>query len=193
MQKWYSEHIIESTRRQLIVIVCPNNEQKRTTTGIIFNDRMNYVTEDNQKSNRYSIRSSFTVPTERLPRFIRRKDLSEEEDDDNRDIFLLKSKSESKLRCLTTKRKSNINIHPTKSETIHLPKPFNYPNDTLKLDSIIESFESIDINHQYDRNQYRNSLKILSESDEINKSYISIKNLKDFKDSCLLYNVTCIK
>jgi hypothetical protein len=65
----------------------------------------------------------------------------------------------------------------------------------MKLDYIIKSFELIEINDDYNTNQYRKSLKILSESDsnELKNSYVLINNLKQFKDSCLLYNVTCIK
>jgi hypothetical protein len=192
MQQWYNEHILASTRRQLIIILCSNDEKQRTTTGIILNNPMFYITNDNQR-NRYSIRSSFSVPIERLPRLVRRQDLSGEDNDGH--ISLLKSKSESKLRCLTTKHKHNINLRSTKSETLHLHKPFNYPNDIMKLDYIIKSFELIEINDDYNTNQYRKSLKILSESDsnELKNSYVLINNLKQFKDSCLLYNVTCIK
>jgi len=189
MQQWYNEHIIASTRRQLIIIICSNDEKKRTTTtGIILNNPMSYVTQDNQR-NRYSFRSSFAIPTERLPRIVRRANLSGEDNDGH--ISLLKSKSESKLRCLTTKRKHNIDLRSTKSETLHIPKPFNYPNDIMKLDYIIKSFESIEIYDDYNINQYRKSLKILFEQDS--KSYVSINNLKQFKESCLLYNVTYIK
>lgn len=192
MQQWYNEHIIAPTRRQLTIIICSNDEKKRTTTGIILNNPMSYVTQDNQR-NRYSIRSSFSVPTERLPRVVRRQNLSGEDDDGH--MSLLKSKSESKLRCLTTKRKHNIDLRSTKSETLHIHKPFNYPNDIMKLDYIIKSFESIEINDDYNTNQYRKSLKILFEldSNESKNSYVSINNLKQFKESCLLYNITCIK
>jgi len=192
MQQWYNEHIIGSTRRQLIIIICSNDEKRRTTTGIILNNPMSYVTQDNQR-NRYSIRSSFSVPTERLPRLVRRQDLSGENNDGH--ISLLKSKSESKLRCLTTKRKHNIDLRSTKSEIFHIHKPFNYPNDLMKLDYIIKSFELIEINNDYNTNQYRKSLKLLFEvdSNQSKKSYILINNLKQFKESCLLYNVTCIK
>jgi hypothetical protein len=119
--------------------------------------------------------------------------LSEEEDDGHKSV--LHSKSESKLRCLTTKRKHNIDLRATKSETLHLNKPFDYPNDIMKLDYIIKSFDSIEINDDDNKTQYRKSLKILFESDsnESKKSYVSINNLKQFKESCLLYNVTCIK
>jgi hypothetical protein len=61
----------------------------------------------------------------------------------------------------------------------------------MKLDYIIKSFESIEIHDDYNINQYRKSLKILFEQDS--KSYVSINNLKQFKESCLLYNVTYIK
>lgn len=108
-------------------------------------------------------------------------------------MSLIKSKSESKLRCLTTKHKHYTDLRSTKSEIFHINKLFNYPDDQTKLDYIIKSFESIEINNDYNRNQYRNSLKILFESNENNKSYISIKNLKQFKESCLLYNITYIK
>jgi hypothetical protein len=192
MQQWYNEHIIAPTRRQLTIIICSNDEKKRTTTGIILNNTMSYVTQDNQR-NRYTIRSSFSVPSERLPRSVRRQDLSAEDDEGH--ISLLKSKSESKLRCLTTKRKHHSDLRSTKSETLHLHKPFDYPNDRMKLDYIIKSFESIEINNNEKINQYRKSLKILSESNsnESKTSYVSINNLKQFKESCLLYNVTCIK
>jgi hypothetical protein len=183
MQQWYNEHIISSTRRQLIIIICSNDEKKRTTTGIILNNPISYGT-------RYSFRSSFSVPVERLPRSVRRQDYLSGEDNDGH-ISLLKSKSESKLRCLTTKRKHNIDLRSTKSENLHIHKPFNYPNDIMKLDYIIKSFESIEIHDDYNINQYRKSLKILVEQNS--KSYVSINNLKQFKESCLLYNVTYIK
>ncbi|CAF0918932.1 unnamed protein product [Rotaria sordida] len=193
MQEWYNEHIFASTRRQLIIIVCPNDEIKRTSSGIISNNRVSYVSYDNQR-NQYSIRSNTAISIERLPRLVRRQDLLEDDDDDGR-ISLLQSKSESKLRCLTTKRKHYIDLRPTKSETFHLNKPFEYPNDIIKLDYIIKSFESIEIDDDHNTNQYEKSLKILSESDsnESQKSYVYINNLKQFKESCLLYNVTCIK
>ncbi len=190
MQQWYNEHIIASTRRQLIIIICSMEEKKRTATGIILNNTVSQGTHDNQR-NRYSIRSSFGVPTERLPRLIRCQDYLSGDNEEGH-ISVSKSKSESKLRCLTTKRPHNIDLRSTKSETLHLNKPFNYPNDQPKLDYILKSFELIEINDEDHRNQYRKSLKILFESDG-NKSYISIKNLKQFKESCLLYNVTYIK
>ena len=192
MQQWYNEHIAASIRRQLIIIICSTEEKRRTTTGIVSNNTMSHGTEENPR-NRYSTRSSFGIPTERLPRVIRCQDLSGE--DDERHISLLKSKSESKLRCLTTKRQHSIDIRSTKSETLHLNESIDYPHDMMKLDYIIKSFELIEINDEDQRNQYRKSLQILFESNfnESNKSYISIQNLKQFKDSCLLYNVTCIK
>ncbi|CAF0806602.1 unnamed protein product [Rotaria sp. Silwood1] len=195
MQEWYNEHIFASTRRQLIIIVCPNDEMKRTSSGIMSTNRVSNVSYDNQR-NQYSIRSSAGIPIERLPRLVRRQDLLEEDDDDDDGhISLLQSKSESKLRCLTTKRKHNIDLRPTKSETLHLNKPFDYSNETMKLDYIIKSFESIEINDEHNTNQYGKTLKILfeSDSDESKNSYVYINNLKQFKESCLLYNVTCIK
>ncbi|CAF3862302.1 unnamed protein product [Rotaria sp. Silwood2] len=195
MQEWYNEHIFASTRRQLIIIVCSNDEIKRTSSGIISNNRISHVSYDNQR-NQYSIRSSVGVPIERLPRLVRRQDLLDEDDDDgDGHISLLQSKSDSKLRCLTTKRKHNIDLRQTKSETLHLNKPFEYPNDIIKLDYIIKSFESIEITDDHNTNQYGKSIKILSESDsnESKKIYVYINNLKQFKESCLLYNVTCIK
>jgi hypothetical protein len=189
MQGWYNEHIIGTTRRQLIIIVCPQDEMKPTSTGII---SMSHTTRDNQR-NRHSIRSSFGMPTDRLPRLGRRQDLSDEEN--NEHTSLLQTKSESKLRCLTTKRKHNIDLRTTKSETLHLNKSFDYPNEMMKLDYIIKSFESIEIHDNDNTNQYGKSLKILFQPDfnESKKSYVSIQNLKQFKESCLLYNVTSIK
>ncbi|CAF4635126.1 unnamed protein product [Rotaria sp. Silwood1] len=195
MQEWYNEHIFASTCRQLIIIVCPNDEMKRTSSGIMSTNRVSNVSYDNQR-NQYSTRSSAGIPIERLPRLVRRQDLLEEDDDDDDGhISLLQSKSESKLRCLTTKRKHNIDLRPTKSETLHLNKPFDYSNETMKLDYIIKSFESIEINDEHNTNQYGKTLKILfeSDSDESKNSYVYINNLKQFKESCLLYNVTCIK
>jgi hypothetical protein len=191
MQKWYNEHIVANTRRQLILIVCSKDEIRRTTTGIIGNNTTSHVIHDNQRT-RYSLRSSIGVPVERLPRLVRRQDLSE---DDEGHMSLLQSKSDSKLRCLTTKRKHNIDLRATKSETLHINKTFNYPNDRMKLDYIIKSFESIEINDDYNTNQYRKSLKIFFETDynDSKKSFIYINNLKQFKESCLLYNVTSIK
>ncbi|CAF2720620.1 unnamed protein product [Rotaria sp. Silwood2] len=111
MQEWYNEHIFASTRRQLIIIVCSNDEIKRTSSGIISNNRISHVSYDNQR-NQYSIRSSVGVPIERLPRLVRRQDLLDEDDDDgDGHISLLQSKSDSKLRCLTTKRKHNIDLY----------------------------------------------------------------------------------
>jgi len=189
MQQWYNEHMISPTRRHLIIIICSNEEKKRTTTGIILNNTISQGTRD-----RYSIRSSFSVSSERLPRLIRCQDYLSGENDEGH-ISVSKSKSESKLRCLTTKRPHHIDLRSTKSETFHLNKLFNYPNDQIKLDYIIKSFELMEINDEDNQNQYRKSLKILLESDwnQSNKSYISIKNLKQFKESCLLYNVTYIK
>ena len=186
MQQWYHEHIIAPTRRQLIIIICSTEEIKRTETGIILNS-----TVSQGKNNRYSIRSSFGVPTERLPRLIRCQDYLSGENEEGH-ISVSKSKSESKLRCLTTKRTYKVDLRSTKSEALHLNKPFDYPNDRPKLDYILKSFELIELNDDDNRNHYRKSLKILFESDG-NKPYISIKNLKQFKESCLLYNVTCIK
>lgn len=166
---------------------------KRTSTGIIINNTASQSEHDYQR-HQYSIRSSFGMPMERFPRRIRRQDLSEEDDDDGHKS-LLQSKSESKLRCLTTKRKYNINLRTTKSETLQLSKTSVHSNDTMTLDYVIKSFESIEVHDDYDRNQYGRSLKLLCETDlnDSNKSYVFIDDLKKFKESCLLYNVTYIK
>ncbi|CAF1382370.1 unnamed protein product [Rotaria magnacalcarata] len=194
MQEWFNEHIIGSTRRQLIIIVCPQDEVRRKPIDIIQSNRASHGTHDNQQ-NRHSIRSNGTVSIERLSRLVHRQDLFEDEENTNGHVSVLQSKSESKLRCLTTKRKHNINLRLTKSETLYLNKPFDYPNDVMKLDYIIKSFESIEINDDHNKNQYDKSLKILLESDsnESEKPRVFIHNLKQFKESCLLYNVTCIK
>ncbi|CAF0838635.1 unnamed protein product [Adineta steineri] len=189
MQEWYDKHIIGSTHRQLIIIICPNDEIKPTKTGIISNNS----TSENQR-NRYSIRSSFGMSAERLPRFRHHhQDSSDETDYEH--ISLLQSKSESKLHCLTTKHKYNHDLRTIKSEIFHFNKLFNYPNDMMKIEYILKSFESIEINNDKDQNQYRKSLKILYDidSNQSNKSYVIIHNLKQFKESCLLYNVTFIK
>ncbi|CAF3818313.1 unnamed protein product [Rotaria magnacalcarata] len=194
MQEWFNEHIIGSTRRQLIIIVCPQDEVRRKPIDIIQSNRASHGTHDNQQ-NRHSIRSNGTVSIERLSRLVHRQDLFEDEENTNGHVSVLQSKSESKLRCLTTKRKHNINLRLTKSETLYLNKPFDYPNDVMKLDYIIKSFESIEINDDHNKNQYDKSLKILLESDsnESEKPRVFIHNLKQFKESCLLYNVTCVK
>ncbi|CAF3353381.1 unnamed protein product [Rotaria socialis] len=194
MQEWFNEHIIGSARRQLIIIVCPQDEVRRKPIDIIQSNRASHGTRDNQQ-NRHSIRSNGTVPIERLSRLVHRQDLFEDEENTNGHVSVLQSKSESKLRCLTTKRKHNINLRLTRSETLYLNKPFDYPNDVMKLDYIIKSFESIEINDDHNKNQYEKSLKILLESDsnESEKSYVFIHNLKQFKESCLLYNVTYVK
>ena len=189
MQEWYNEHIVAPTRRELFIIVCPGDEIKRASKGIITNNTISHVTHNNQQQ-RHSRRSSSGVPAERLPRLTRRQDATDEEDDGH--LSLLQSKSDSKLRCLTTKRKHNIDLRATKSETLHLNKPFVYPNNMTKLDYIIKSFESIEVKDDYTTDQYRKSLNILSETDA-NESYVSINNLKQFKETCLLYNVTYIK
>ncbi|CAF5111793.1 unnamed protein product, partial [Rotaria sp. Silwood1] len=82
MQEWYNEHIFASTCRQLIIIVCPNDEMKRTSSGIMSTNRVSNVSYDNQR-NQYSTRSSAGIPIERLPRLVRRQDLLEEDDDDD--------------------------------------------------------------------------------------------------------------
>ncbi|CAF1040042.1 unnamed protein product [Adineta ricciae] len=194
MQDWYNEHIIApSTRRQLIIIICSTDEVRPTAAGIVANNTASSMTNDYQR-NRHSMRSSFGMTTDRLPRLGRRTD--EMEDIDHEHMSLLQSKSDSKLRCLTTKRKHNINLRVTKSETLHLSQPFTYPNDRTKLEYIIKSFESIEIRDDEDTNPHDKSLKILVETDltELQKSsYVFIHNLKDFKESCLLYNVAYIQ
>ena len=111
--------------------------------------------------NRYSIRSSFGGSAERrsttsyVVRICPKKRMMDIDP-------VLHSKSDSKLRCLTTKRKHNIDLRTTKSETLHLNTPFNYPNDMMKLDYIIKSFQSIEINDDENKNQYKKALKILS-------------------------------
>ena len=194
MQEWYIQHIIASTCRQLIVIVCPHDEIKRISASFILNNTPSNITHDHQRD-RYNIQSSFGVPRERLARFTRHQDMPEEYDDEDGYVSLLQSKSESKLRCLTTKRKHNINVRVTKSEMLHLNKPLNYPNDVMKLDYIIKSFESIGIANESNTSRCRQSLKILSELDanEFKNAYVFIKDLKQFKESCLLHSVTCIK
>lgn len=193
MQQWYNEHIISPTRRQLIIIICSTDEKKQTaTTGIISDTPISSSTHDTPR-NRYSFRSSFSVTNERYPRLIRRQDFSRDHTDDSTSLLKSKSKSESKLRCLTTKHKHFLDLRSTKSETIQIKNLFIYPDNQSKLDYIIKSFESIEINNDYNKNQYRNSLKIFLQSNEFNQTFISIKNLKEFKESCLLYNVTSIK
>lgn len=189
IQRWYDEHILAPTRRQLIIIVRSTEEKSRSPVGIVLNSSIPQEIPDNQRS-RYSMRSSFGMPNERLPRLIRRHEFSE--DDDEGRISVLKSRSDSKLRCLTTKRSHAHSLRSTKSETLHLHRPLQYPLQTAKIDYIIKSFELIEINDEHQRNQYRKSLQISLDSDW-NQSYISIKNLKQFKESCLLYNVTSIK
>lgn len=132
---------------------------------------------------------------ERLSRFVRRQDLTDDEATEDGHISLLQSKSESKLRCLTTKRKYNVNLRPTKSETLQLNNPFTYPDDVIKLDYIIKSFESIEIKDNENENEYTKPLKIVVpfESNETQKPCVFIHDLKNFKESCLLHSVTCIK
>ena len=192
-QRWYDEHIIAPTRRQLIIIVCSTEEKNRNPAGIILNNPISQDNRDNQRS-RYSMRSSFGMPSERLLRLIRRQEFSEEDDEEGR-ISMLKSKSDSKIRCLTTKRSHSNYLRSTKSETLHLNQPLEYPQHTAKIDYIIKSFEFIEINDEHHRNQYRKSLKISVDSNwnQSNKSFISIKNLKQFKESCLLYNINSIQ
>ena len=129
----------------------------------------------------------------RLSRLVRRHDLSDEDDEQHQSVR--QTTSESKIRCLTTKRKYKIDLRSTKSDMFHIQKPFDYPNDVMKLDYIIKSFESIEINDDSMAEHERKALKLLcdSESDLSGYSYVTISNLKHFKESCLLYNVTCIK
>ena len=134
----------------------------------------------------------------RLSRIVRRHDPSEEDDDDKDDEqhrSVRQTTSESKIRCLTTKRKHKIDVRSTKSDMFHIQKPFDYPNDVIKLDYIIKSFESIEINDDSMAEHERKALKLLrdSDSDLSSNSYVTISNLKHFKESCLLYKVTCIK
>jgi len=180
MQQWYEEHIISSTRRQLILIICSNDEIKRSTNGI------------SSQRTRHSFRSSLTISTERLPRAKRRPDKLYEDENDDIHMSLIKSKSDSKLRCLTTKRKHSIDLRSTKSETMHLHQPFMYPKETAKLDYIMKSFESIEINDENQIDQYRQSLKILSNFDT-HQSYFTVQNLKQFKESCCFHSVASIK
>ncbi len=58
------------------------------------------------------------MPVDRLPRLGRRQDSSQ--DDDHERMSLLQSKSESRLRCLTTKHKHYTDLRSTKSETFHI-------------------------------------------------------------------------
>lgn len=191
LQDWYTTHILAPGRRQLIIVVNPKEEISRSASGIHVNNTASYRSHDT-RSHRHSLRSSAGASMERAPRAVHRPETS---DDDDGHVSLFQTKSESKLRCLTTKRKHNSTIRASKSDTLYKEQLFDVPHGSIQLDHVIKSFESIEINDRYELDQSGTSLKLLLEIDHdlSKKSYTEVSHLKQFKEDCLLYNVTCIQ
>ena len=191
LQEWYTAHVLAPGRRQLIITVNPKEEIPRSATGIRVNNAATYRSYDT-RSHRHSLRSSAGASMERVPRASRRPEVS---DDDDGHVSLLQTKSESKLRCLTTKRKQNATIRATRSDTLHAEQTFDRPDGSISLDRVIKSFESIEIADKYELEQSGSSLKLLLEIDHdpSTKSFTEVSHLKQFKESCLLYNVASIQ
>lgn len=189
MQDWYNERLLSRNRRQLILIVCSQDEIQRSKTGIRTNFSSTNVGINEHRTHSSSVRSSVGVPPERFQRSSRRQDLLIDLDDR---FSLLQTKSDSKLRCLTTKRKENIEIRTSQSETLPGEKLLDHLDDETKLDFIIKSFESIEIDDEYAVFERNRNLKLLIDENSSN-SFVFIRNLKEFKESCRLHNVTMIK
>jgi hypothetical protein len=191
MHDWYNQHILASYRRQLIVIVCSNDEIARSTTGIVGNLISSYGSHDN-RSQQPSVPSKTGASFEHYPDTGHRHDTCNDKDEC---LSILPIHSEPKRRCLTSKHIHTMNIKTTKSEAFHVHRLLNSLHETMTLDSIFKSFESIKIDDNDRMNQQRTSLRIFTDVDDQSTvdSYVSISNLKQFKESCLLYNVSSIK
>lgn len=191
MQDWYSERILGGSRRQLTLVICPPEEVPRSKTGIIASRSSSHVGHD-ARAHRPSVRSNTGVPVDRFQRLSRRQELSVDHGDR---LSLLQTRSDTKLRCLTTKRKENIHLRTTKSETLHLQKLLEDVEDDMKLDYIIRSFESIEVDDEYATLQRNRHLKLLIDlnDDPSTRTFVIIQNLKEFKESCLLYHISAIK
>ncbi|CAF1245642.1 unnamed protein product [Didymodactylos carnosus] len=142
--------------------------------------------------NRIQTRSLINLSNSRLNRISKRK--HEIKIDEERTL-IQQSKSEPKFHCLTTKRKHEYPLK-TKSEPLQLKRMIDDlihgQGTAAKLEYILKSFEHIETSGRQNSVKTKH-LKILTKPDFVKDNYFQIEDLKDFKESCFLFNTTSLK